>query len=171
MRTLINSTRTSASMRTLCIAGLGGLLLAAGCGPSDAEVKAGAQAEQVRTAIRRVFDLDAAFARARNQAAGDGTDLAVSASAMRQYVAAAGGIDMKDVPEDVRMAYMKHLDSWQAAAVVFDRYAGITGAFRKGYDGPEHVGGLATRVQKATEDTWNDLKAKAKAYGVEPPAK
>ena len=171
MRTRLDSSGVSATTRFLFLIVLCGLLLAAGCGPSDAELKASAQAEQVRTAIRRVFDLDAALGRARDQAAGDGQDLARSASAMRQYVAAASAIDLKDVPDDVRLAYTRHLDSWQAAAVVFDRYAGVTGAFRHGFDGQEYVSGQANSVQKATVDTWADLKAKAKAYGVEPPAK
>ena len=166
MRMLTHLSRASASMRISCSIGLG-LLLVVGCGPSEAELKANARAEQIRLAIRRVFDADATLAKSRDLAIGDGKSLSNSALTIRNYIAAAGATDLTDLPEDLCVAYTRHLDAWRAGSAIMDHYVGITGLFRSGIDGDAYVVARLDVAQKAIDETWADVKAKAKAYGVE----
>ena len=144
-------------------------MLLGGCGP-DAQPVQAPQPPPYRAALTRVFDLDTALAGARDQAMGDRKDPGQGAVAIQQYVAAMRAVDMHDLPEDVRGAYNRHLDAWNALGELLARYGGFTGAFRFGFDGEDFAKAQVGRAQQTVEDSWTEVKNKARAYGVTPPS-
>ena len=138
-----------------------GNLMVGGCGDSEAE----RLAQHQRDAIRRVMEMDKAYAQVRNQHV-SADDLSSAATACQKYVEVMAATDMSDLPPDVRDAYTRHIQAWRDMATVLDHYSGYTGAFLKGYDG-EAGKAKYDAAGKVIDDTWKDVKAKAAAHGVD----
>lgn len=95
--------------------------------------------------------------------------LAKSAAAVQQYVNAMRAIDLKDVPDDFRGSYARHLEAWQAVGELLEHYSGLSGSFRLGVDGDDYVKARLAAADKDVTDTWAAVKDKAKVYGVAAP--
>ena len=169
MRMRIVRSNVSPAAHVAAAAAFGVIMLLGGCGPDPQPVQV-PQPPPYRAALTRVFELDTALANARDQAMGDRHDAGRGAVAIQQYVAAMRAVDMHDLPEDVRGAYARNVDAWAALGELLARYGGFTGAFRFGFDGEDFAKAQVGRAQQAIEDSWTDVKNKARAYGVTPPS-
>lgn len=121
------------------------------CGEDEAKVAAEQAAARQREAIRRVFDLDAALAKPRDQATTGSNDLAAAVAAIRQYVSAVSALDLSALPEDVRTTYAKHLDAWRAGPDLIEHHSGMRGVLRATIDGDAFAKGRIDAAQEAVE--------------------
>lgn len=143
------------------------LAAVAGCGGDAPKPAVDPAAVRNRDAVRKVLDVDVALGRARDQVFARPKNLVEAAAAVRQYVAAASAIDMKDAPEDFAAAYRRHVDAWRVGGELIDHYSGITGMFRVSVDGEAYAKSRLDGAQAAVKDSWNEVRARARAHGVE----
>lgn len=158
-------------MKTKCgpllLAGVTALLVASGCGRSEAEVQ--------REAMLRVLRNDKDLSAQLRSAASSATSRAVTIQLVIKYCDGLDHYDMSECPPDFRLAFRQHIRSWRAAAA---QWSAMPDGFWQGVlvgavnsmsgesdGGARRMSTEMREAQQAVDTTYKEAERIAAQYG------